>query len=162
MPNMHAAVHAGNAKLAPGAINQISRADIESVGPNPTLLDLTRKFRLTSKAATLEFLSTWPAAQSTAAAAAIMSALTRRPRMPVTLAWLPGYDYKVTISESAGIQGSAGEMTIVLESRYPGDENNATVRAVAAAQTAGTAGTAKQAAKKAPAKKARKKASRRR
>ena len=158
MPNMHAAVHAANTKLAPGAINQISARDIESVGPNPTLLDLTRKFRITSKPATLEFMSTWPAAQSMGAAAAIMSALTRRPRMPVTLAWLPAYDYKVTISESAGIQGSAGEMTIVLESRYPGDENNATVRAVGAAQTAGGAGAAKKTAKKA----AKKKASRRR
>ncbi len=152
MPNMHNAVHATNDRLSPAKINQVSRADVDALGPNPSLLDMVKKFRLTNKAATLEFIGGWPAAQSAAAAAAIVSALTRRPRMPVTLAWLPGYDYKVTISESAGIPGSAGEMTIVLESRYPGDANNATVRAVTQA-AAGGAGTARKAAKKAPAKK---------
>jgi hypothetical protein len=156
MPNMHAAVHATNNRLAPGTINQIPKADIDAVPANATLLDLVRTFNLTRRAATLEFVSTWPAAQSVAAAAAIMSALRRRPRMPVTLAWIPGYDYKVTISESAGIQGSAGEMTIVLESRYPGDGNNATVRMTEAAQAASTGAAktaAKKSAKKAPAKK---------
>lgn len=157
MPNGHIVVHAANRRLEPGAINQVTRADIEALGVNASLLDLVRRFRLTRNRASLEFIATWPPAEGAAVVAAVRNALSRPKRMAVTFAWLPGYDYKVTISESAGIPGSAGEMTIVMESRYPGDINNATERMVASVQKASAAavvaqgggGAAKKAAKKA-------------
>ena len=62
-----------------------------------------------------------------AVSAAIRSSLMREPRMPITFAWAPGYEYEVTIWELAGIEGSERVMTIMFHSRYPGDELHATL-----------------------------------
>jgi len=63
------------------------------------------------------YLDSWPVGLQDIIRAAVYSAVLRK--LPVTFAWLPGYDFKVTVTEAAGIPESPGGMTIVLESKYP-------------------------------------------
>ena len=65
------------------------------------------------------YLASWPEGQREALRAALHSAVSRSPRLPVTLAWAPGYDYEVRIWEAAGTKESLGAMTIFLRSPYP-------------------------------------------
>jgi len=64
------------------------------------------------------YLDSWPLGLQETVRAAVYSAATRK--LPVAFAWMPGYDFKVTVTEAPGIPGSIGGMTIILESKYPG------------------------------------------
>ena len=71
--------------------------------------------------AVVSFIQSWPPGLQESVRAALYSAVSRTPRLPVTFAWAPAYDYEVEIWEAGGIADSEGGMTILLRSRYPGD-----------------------------------------
>ena len=128
MPRMHELVHNANVMFGPENIDGFPLDDLESLGRDSNFADAVERYELTKMAEALSYIRTWPPGMLSATSAAIRSALRRTPRMPITFAWAPGYDFEVTIWESAGISGSRGEMTILFRSRYPGDENPVTVR----------------------------------
>lgn len=43
----------------------------------------------------------------------------------VTIAWLPGYDYELTVIEAPGTPVSKGGITVLLRTRYPLDRHPA-------------------------------------
>lgn len=75
--------------------------------------------------AEVDYLRSWPESLKMAIRAALYSAVRRRPRVPVTMAWAPGYDFELTVWEAPGTRESVGEVTILLRSRYPGDSHPA-------------------------------------
>jgi len=120
MPYMQAMVESANtalnrnnignfnaAQVAPGAVpsNMILSAAVSSL-PEVVLKDAARAY-----------LDSWPLGLQETVRAAVYSAVTRK--LPVTFAWMPGYDFKITVTEAPGIPDSVGGMTILLESRYP-------------------------------------------
>ena len=68
------------------------------------------------------FLETFPPAIQEALRAVLRSALQRKPRLPVTFAWAPGYDFELLISEAKTVEGSMGGITVFVRSRYPHDQ----------------------------------------
>src|SRR5512143_1955370 len=119
MPYMQAYVEKANAALnsnsiksfnpgvlMPGAVapNMILSAALQSIG-----VDITRD--------ATTYLDSWPSGLQEMVRAAVYSAVMQQ--LPVTFAWMPGYDFKVTATVAPGIPGSIGGMTILLESKYP-------------------------------------------
>ena len=66
-----------------------------------------------------DYLDTWPKALQAAVGAVLQSAVERRPPVPVTIAWVPGYDYEVDVWESKSVKNSIGAITVLLRSPYP-------------------------------------------
>ena len=77
----------------------------------------------------LAYMRTWPDSLKMAIRAVVYSALNREPRLPVTFAWAPGYDFELTVTEARGTAQSIGGITILIRSRYPDDPNPATTAA---------------------------------
>ena len=127
MPWMQAMVDKGNATFSRKNVERVSWRKLEALGREATFADQAVALKLAESKPEQKFLEGWPAGQLAAVSAAIRSCLLRAPRMPITFAWAPGYEYEVTIWESAGIEGSEGGMTILFRSRYPGDELRATL-----------------------------------
>jgi hypothetical protein len=67
------------------------------------------------------FLDTFPLAIQEAVTAVLRSALQRSPRLPVTFAWAPGYEFELLISEARTVDGSLGGITVFVRTRYPHD-----------------------------------------
>ncbi len=119
MPVYNLMVELANQRFNRENIGLIS---LEALGPELNLVDGAAALEIARNKREIEFLGAWPPGQQAAIVAAVRSALESEPRMPVTFAWAPGYDFEVTIWESAGMEGSPGAMTILLRSRYPGDQ----------------------------------------
>ena len=137
MPWMQAMVDRGNTMFNRKNVGRVSLKKLNALGREATFADHAVALKIAESPPEQRFLAGWPAGQLAAVSAAIRSCLMREPRMPITFAWAPGYEYEVTIWESAGIQGSEGGMTIMFRSRYPGDELHATLpRRPAAAKQA--------------------------
>ena len=51
--------------------------------------------------------------------AVIRSGVMRR--LPITFAWAPGYDYRLSVWDVATTESSRGGLTILVETRYPDD-----------------------------------------
>lgn len=51
----------------------------------------------------------------------IHHALSTDPPTPVTFAWAPGYDYEMTLWQSADAELTRGGITVLIKSRYPVD-----------------------------------------
>lgn len=66
-----------------------------------------------------DYLDAWPQSLQAAVHAVLQSAVERQPRVPVTIAWVPGYDYEVDVWESKSVKNSIGAITILLRSAYP-------------------------------------------
>ena len=79
------------------------------------------KLGIAASAPERAFLETFPPAIQEALRAALRSALQRTPRLPVTFAWAPGYDFELLISEAKTVGGSIGGITLFVRTRYPGD-----------------------------------------
>lgn len=62
-----------------------------------------------------------PGALREALRGVIHHALSTEPPTPVTLAWAPGYDYEMTVWQSADSDLTRGGVTVLLKSRYPID-----------------------------------------
>lgn len=71
--------------------------------------------------AVAEFIDSWPSGIQAAIQAVIHHNLTRETRVPVTVAWSPGYDFSVQIFDVTDTATSRGGITILLTSRYPAD-----------------------------------------
>ena len=127
MPWMQVMLDRGNAMFSRRNIDRVSLRRLRDLPREASFADAAVAFRIAESRPEQEFLAGWPEGQLMAVSAAIRSALTREPRMPITFAWAAGYDYEVTIWESAAIKGSEGAMTILFRSRYPGDEIKATL-----------------------------------
>ncbi len=126
MPQMHMLVHKANFLFDPARIDEFPMGLFDELGEEGTFADAVRILELTAVPGELAYIDRWPVGQLSAVLAAIRSCLFRTPKMPITFAWAPGYDYEVTIWESAGVPVSPrGEMTIMFRSRYPGDPNPA-------------------------------------
>ena len=64
-------------------------------------------------------LDALPSALHEAIRAVLRDAVVRG--MPVTLAWAPGYDYKLTLWDVADTTDTHGGITLLVETRYPAD-----------------------------------------
>ena len=130
MPMMHELIHKANWFFDPERIAEFPVDVLDALGPEASFADAVEALHLTNKARELAYINAWPRGQLRAVTSAVRSCLKRTPRMPITFAWAPAYDYEITIWESAGVTESArGEMTILFRSRYPGDENPVRVAA---------------------------------
>lgn len=119
MPNMHELIHNGNWWFDPRRIDEFDLGPADELPPEHTFAEAVEALNLAELGATLEYLQTWPKGQLAAVGAAIRHALAQTPRMGITLAWTPAYDYEVTIWESAGMPGMRSEMTLMFRSPYP-------------------------------------------
>lgn len=95
--------------------------------PNTTLSSAARMVGIAQSDDEENYLSRWPAGIQRALIAALHSAVTRQPPLPVTISWAPGYDFEIQIWEAAGTPTSRGGMTILLRSRYPDEMREAPV-----------------------------------
>jgi len=122
-------LHRANYIFDPERIDVFPKEILDGLGEEATFADAVRELELTGVPAELEFISGWPRGQLAAVSGAVRACLAQTPRMPITFAWAPAYDYEISIWESAGVEGSLrGEMTILFRSRYPGDENPVAIR----------------------------------
>jgi hypothetical protein len=64
--------------------------------------------------------------------AILRDAVTRE--MPVTIAWAPGYDYKLNVWDVSSTDDTLGGITMLVETRYPDDPHpiNGTMQEAAA------------------------------
>jgi len=67
------------------------------------------------------FLATAPSSFQEALRGTLYHALTQDPPIPVTVAWSPGYDFSITVTQSPATAQTSGFITISLTSRYPDD-----------------------------------------
>jgi len=66
-----------------------------------------------------DYLDAWPHALQGAVRAVLQSAVERRPPVPVTIAWVPGFEYEVDVWESKSVKNSIGAITVLMRSPYP-------------------------------------------
>jgi hypothetical protein len=124
MPLMQTATSSMNAAFGPGAIEEIDADSAASFQPgNGTSLGeaLVRIPGTNLSDAVLAYIDGWPSALQAALQAAIHNNLTREGRVPITFAWVPGYDYGITIHDVVDTATSRGGMTVLVSSRYPAD-----------------------------------------
>lgn len=66
-----------------------------------------------------DYLDAWPKALQAVVGSTLQSAVERQPRVPVTISWVPAYDYEVDVWESKSVKNSIGAITMLLRSPYP-------------------------------------------
>lgn len=71
--------------------------------------------------ATQAYVGTWPTALQAALQAAIFENLRRGGSVPITFAWVPGYDFELSMWDVRDTAETAGGITVLLKSRYPDD-----------------------------------------
>lgn len=116
-----------------GALNcrttydRIREFDIADFGPDRDLADTVRRLPdLEGLAPPLQLqeevagiIAAMPPSISNTIREVMRSAIERR--VAVTFAWRPGYDFKVEVTESLDSSSTRGGITVLLETRYPGD-----------------------------------------
>jgi hypothetical protein len=70
-----------------------------------------------------DYLNMMPKSMQVAQQAVIYYALGTRPPTLITFAWAPSYDWELTIWQAPDTDATPGGITILLKSRYPGDEH---------------------------------------
>lgn len=109
--------------IAERANHQFSRENISNVDGGrlaaTSLGALASGLGIARSKTETDYLDAWPPALQAAVRAVLQSAVARQPRVPVTIAWVPGYDYEVDVWESKSVKNSIGAITIVLRSPYP-------------------------------------------
>lgn len=117
MPFLQLVIHDLNAHLAPGQIENFDTADFDEAIP---LRDIVMSsLGVGAGADGLDgFLNTAPHAVSYAFKAILRSAASRR--QPVTLVWMPGYEWELTVTDTADAT-TPGGISVLVRSRYPGD-----------------------------------------
>ena len=105
-----------------GELNKhLDTIDPELFAPDREFTEAADELGVTRMAGVAPYINTIPVAVAHSMRAAIYSALTREPRMAVTIAWAPGYDFEVDIWEAPGTSETPGGVTILFKSRYPSD-----------------------------------------
>jgi hypothetical protein len=107
-----------NALFHPDNLEQL---DPNRVAPGTPFGNPLRERGIARSDRELAFFMSWPEGLREALQAIVHSALSRTPRLPVTFAWAPGYDYELTMYETPGTAEGPGGITILLRSRYPAD-----------------------------------------
>ena len=90
----------------------------EALAPGKTLIEAMETLGLSLTSDEKEYVSSVPAAQQEAIRGALHSAVSRERRLPVTMAWAPGYDFELTVWEVAATADHAGAMTVLLRSPH--------------------------------------------
>jgi hypothetical protein len=110
-------------RMAERANDRFNRDNIDNVEADrlatKSLAALATGLGIARSKAETEYLETWPRSLQAAVAAVLQSAVERQPRVPVTIAWTPAYDYEVDVWESKSVKDSIGAITILLRSPYP-------------------------------------------
>lgn len=96
------------------------RLSSERMAPGK-LADFLKEVGIIASDREMEFIRSFPESIKEALRAVIISAVTRDNPIPVTVMWMPGYDYEVTISEAAGTPESIGGISVFVRTRYPAD-----------------------------------------
>lgn len=102
----------------------IHKVDAAVVAPGTSLAAAARAVGAVAASFEREFIDSWPPSLQEVIRAAIYSALTREPRIPVTMSWTPGYDFEVSVWEAPGTGRTIGGITIQIRSRYPDDRRD--------------------------------------
>jgi hypothetical protein len=50
------------------------------------------------------------------------------PHIAIQFAWMPGYDWELTIAEAPGTPDSPGAFSVIVRGRYPRDPHPSTIR----------------------------------
>jgi hypothetical protein len=123
MPAMQKMSERANALFNRDRINDVDvkafNINPQEVGASDVLATIAASLKVAETPDEKKYLKTWPAALQEALRAALLSALNRKPRLPVTISWAPGYDYEIDIWEARSTTKSAAAMTILLRSKYP-------------------------------------------
>jgi hypothetical protein len=98
----------------PDYISALSPGDV-------TLGQLARVFAVAEDDFQEGFLDSIPGGLRKSLLAFIHHNLSEAPRLSMTWAWAPGYDYEVDLWECPGTSVSPGGITIQLRTRYPMD-----------------------------------------
>ena len=118
MPLFQLMAERTNAAFNRQNIVHIEANKLESAG---SLGEIAASLGIATTSGERDFLNSFPLAIQEALKAAVRSAVNRTPRLPVTIAWAPGYDFELMVSESKTVSGSIGGLTLFVRSRYPGD-----------------------------------------
>ena len=114
MPAAQAAIAQLNPKLGP---DQIGSLDADLFAEGTRLSDALPDADTKRKVAFA--LDALPHGVHEAIRSVLRSAVNRK--LPVTLSWAPGYDFKVTIWDVASTDETEGGISILIETRYPDD-----------------------------------------
>jgi hypothetical protein len=97
--------------------------------PGRRVIDAFQELGAVPGGRTLDFLEEWPPVLAEVFRTAIHAGLSKEPGLGhITLAWQPGYDYALHITETTEFEGSPGGLTIVVQSRYPYDPHPSRTR----------------------------------
>ncbi len=109
--------------------SQFNRENIGRMGKKQfapgELIDVFQQMGLIHNEEQAEFVRSMPMALRETLRAVYNSAINREHQIPVTIAWLPGYDWEITVAEAPGVPGSIGGITIIVRTRYPADRHPA-------------------------------------
>lgn len=119
-----------NAAFSPENIGRADEQALTAFEPtSASLVDSLRRFGVELDDDVFAFVETFPSGLLRAIQAVIWENFNRKATVPITFAWQPGYDYSITVHDVADTARSTGGITIVLTSRYPGDEHPLSVSA---------------------------------
>ncbi len=114
MPHLEAVIGRGNGLLTRDNIGGLRELEIPTTGPIPD--EFLEQLEIATPEE-MEVLKQWPDGVRAVLRGALYSAIKREPDpIPVTLAWVPAYDYEITVSEARGVTGTT--MTILLRGPY--------------------------------------------
>jgi hypothetical protein len=107
-----------NESFGPGEVDESLAARLHD--PEHRLADAVEAFELAPdlQAALREHLLKMPRAMEAALKALLVANVDEYDRRPITFAWMPGYDWELTISDVADAQ-TRGGVTVLVRSRYP-------------------------------------------
>lgn len=111
------AVFDANRIFGPDVIDQL---DGEALAGCETLADAARLAGVAEDDGLLRFLDSWPPGHQMAIRGAVRAALRAEPRMCVNFAYAPSPVHELTIWETPGDRGVAGEITILIKAPPPG------------------------------------------
>jgi hypothetical protein len=117
-----------NASFGPDSIRVL---DIDMFDQERTLASMVSE---EYQAVAADALDAIPSSIHDAIRAVLRSAVSRQ--MPVTLAWAPGYDFRLSVWDVADTDQTQGGITVFLETRYPSDGHPITGTFSAAADAA--------------------------
>ena len=129
MPALQTVISELNRAFSKEHINELV-ARREEFAPTPSVADekplargLVVKKGTPLHGAWLEFLNTMPKSLQEVQRAIIYHALGTKPPTLITFAWMPGYDWALTITHAPDTKATRGGITILTMSRYPGDKH---------------------------------------
>lgn len=121
MPAAQTAMGPLNQRFAAGSVADRKLNPPEAFGPGMQLADLVEDEPHVDREFVRAFIASMPRAIHEAIRAVIHQNLEADEPLPITFAWLPGYDWELTISDVADTDRTRGGITVVLRSRYPDD-----------------------------------------